>query len=128
MHQEPADQLADKVRFLTIAMGRAPDRVVPSPVELGYRARVSLSGDAAGRLGYHKPRSHELVAVDNAAVQPRAEHAHHRRAAALAEPLRGDARRAVTNVGAGRSLVDEAAAIGVERRRVRELLHERAGE
>ena len=68
MHQEPADQLAEKVRFLTIAMGQAPDRVVPSPVELGYRSRVSLSGDAAGRLGYHKPRSHELVAVDACAI------------------------------------------------------------
>lgn len=68
MTHSPEDQLAEKVRFLSVAMGEAPDVVVPSPAELGYRARISLSGDAQGRLGYHRPKSHDLVTIAACAI------------------------------------------------------------
>ena len=63
-----ADQLSARVAAVRRATGRAPDRVVPSPRPLGYRARVSLRVGPDGRLGYHRPRSHELVLVPRCAI------------------------------------------------------------
>lgn len=56
-------QLEQKVAFLHRALRRPPDRVVSSPRPLGYRARLSLRLDAAGRAGYYRPRSHEHVHI-----------------------------------------------------------------
>lgn len=56
-------QLQQKIDFLTRALRRPPDSVVPSPTPLGYRARVSLRLDAAGRAGFSRPRSHEHLPV-----------------------------------------------------------------
>lgn len=56
-----ADQLADKAAHIARLVGATPDRVVPSPRSLGYRARIGLHVGAKGELGYHRPRSHTLV-------------------------------------------------------------------
>jgi len=44
--------------------------VIPSPEEYGYRARVRLKADAAGgfRMGYCRPKSHDIVEIGRCAV------------------------------------------------------------
>ncbi|MED5372876.1 MAG: RsmD family RNA methyltransferase [Myxococcota bacterium] len=45
--------------------GHPVDRVLPSPLQSGYRARIDLSVGPDGRLGYFLPRSHEHRAIDD---------------------------------------------------------------
>ncbi|MGK7345981.1 MAG: class I SAM-dependent RNA methyltransferase [Candidatus Nitrospinota bacterium M3_3B_026] len=43
----------------------------PSPRELGYRTRVKMKADCGAgtaRIGYYRPRSHDLVAVDSCPI------------------------------------------------------------
>ena len=54
--------------FVARAVGVEPDDVVPSPRALGYRARVRLRVSPAGWLGYHQPRSHNLVPIPACAI------------------------------------------------------------
>lgn len=68
MALDEGEQLARKVRSVARAAGREPDRVVPSPRALGYRARVRLRVGPEGELGYHRPRSHILVHVRACAI------------------------------------------------------------
>lgn len=61
-----ADQLALREARVATALrnGRLEVDVRPivaSPLQTGARARVKLRGDARGRLGFHKPGSHEMV-------------------------------------------------------------------
>lgn len=66
-HAEP-EQLARKVATVARAAGRPPDRVVPSPRALGYRARVRMRVGPDGRPGYHQPGTHALVPVPACAI------------------------------------------------------------
>ncbi|MCB9744234.1 MAG: class I SAM-dependent RNA methyltransferase [Alphaproteobacteria bacterium] len=61
-------QLQAKADTLTRALGRAPDRMLASPRSEGYRARIRLQVGPGGALGYHRPRSHELVEVPDCAI------------------------------------------------------------
>ena len=63
MPLDAAAQQAQRAAALTRAMGRAPDQIVPSPRELGYRARVLMRPGPDGRLGYHPRRSHDHLPV-----------------------------------------------------------------
>jgi tRNA/tmRNA/rRNA uracil-C5-methylase (TrmA/RlmC/RlmD family) len=45
------------------AVRARPDRLVPSPKQVGYRARITLNVGRNGVVGYHRPRSHELIPV-----------------------------------------------------------------
>ena len=66
---EPLDeQLARKAAWVARVLGREPDRVQASPRTLGYRARITLRPDRAGRLGYAAARSHDHVPVDLCAI------------------------------------------------------------
>ncbi|MBN93180.1 MAG: hypothetical protein CL928_03795 [Deltaproteobacteria bacterium] len=62
------DQLAAKVRWVESLLQRDVDQATPSPRSLGYRARIALKTDEQGRLGYHRPRSHEWLAVPECAI------------------------------------------------------------
>lgn len=61
-------QLARKAERVAALLGRAPDRVLPSPRQLGYRARITLRPGPQGRLGYAAPRSHAHVPVEVCAI------------------------------------------------------------
>jgi len=63
--QEQIDAKAAWVRGL---LERDLDEVTASPRSLGYRARIALKTDDNGRLGYHRPRSHEWLAVPACAI------------------------------------------------------------
>ncbi len=68
MHRPEADQFAARSDWITRLLDRTPDRLVPSPRPLGYRARVSLRPDSAGRLGYFRPRTHTHVPVTDCTI------------------------------------------------------------
>lgn len=68
MRSPEAEQLAIKVRAVARAAGRPPDRVVASPRSLGYRARLRMRVSPEGRLGYHRPRTHNLVPIPSCAI------------------------------------------------------------
>ncbi len=68
MDRSGEEQRAIKAGHIARAMGRPPDEVVPSPRQLGYRARIRLAVDGAGRLCYHRPRSHEQVPIPLCAI------------------------------------------------------------
>jgi 23S rRNA (uracil1939-C5)-methyltransferase len=53
--------LADKVAQITATLGRAPDRVHPSPRVTGYRARIDLRPGPDGVLGQSLPGTHAPV-------------------------------------------------------------------
>lgn len=75
-HVEIAHQRRLKAQVVTEALRRLAGVDVPVAVEalpgapdgLGWRTRVSLAVDAAGRLGLRRHRSHEVVPVDRCAV------------------------------------------------------------
>ena len=48
---------------------------VPSPQRLAYRARVRLAADKDGHLGFHRPRSSEVLPITECAVAHPALHA-----------------------------------------------------
>ncbi|MGH7985175.1 MAG: class I SAM-dependent RNA methyltransferase [Candidatus Binataceae bacterium] len=39
--------------------------VIPAPDEFGYRSRIRLKTDGDGKIGFHEPGSHRLVAVEH---------------------------------------------------------------
>ena len=43
-------------------------RFVESPKQLGYRNRISLRSDNQGRLGYHQPKSHQLIPISQCVI------------------------------------------------------------
>jgi 23S rRNA (uracil1939-C5)-methyltransferase len=63
---------ADNVReTLRRIAGIVPARLLPilaGPHEWAYRHRVRLHGDAHGRIGYRRPRSHRLVEIESCAI------------------------------------------------------------
>ena len=67
MPRSDEEQLADKLLALQRTLGRAPDRLIASPLTLGYRARIDLQVGPSG-LGYHRPRSREQVPVSTCAI------------------------------------------------------------
>ncbi len=64
----PAEQLERKASWVERLLGRRPDAVLPSPRQVGYRARISLRPDTSGRLGYAAHRSHDHVPIDVCAI------------------------------------------------------------
>lgn len=68
MALEDAERLEARSAEVSKLLGHRIDRSHPSPRSLGYRARVELKTDDDGRLGYHRPRSHEHVAVSDCAI------------------------------------------------------------
>ena len=68
MHRSAADQRSARSDWIARLLGREPDRIVPSPRPLNYRARVTLRPDAQGRLGYFRPRSHTHLPVTDCAI------------------------------------------------------------
>lgn len=71
-------QLAIKEQILHESLQRAhlelppPEPALPSPGPFGYRSRLRLHLDPAGRLGFHRPASNEVVEVRRCllAVEP----------------------------------------------------------
>ena len=43
-------------------------RFVESPMQLGYRNRISLRCDEQGYLGYHQPKSHRLIPISQCII------------------------------------------------------------
>jgi len=68
MPRPAAAQAAEKAERVERALGRGLDSYVPSPRPLGYRARIKLAVDAAGRLAYTRPRSRETFAIPACAI------------------------------------------------------------
>lgn len=68
MRSDEPTQEQKKLAAVARSVGRAPDGLVSSPRALGYRARVRMKVGSDGRLGYHQPRSHQLVAVPECAI------------------------------------------------------------
>lgn len=50
------------------ALDHAVTEVVASPRAFGYRARVLLRPDASGALGYHPPRSHDVLPISHCPI------------------------------------------------------------
>jgi tRNA/tmRNA/rRNA uracil-C5-methylase (TrmA/RlmC/RlmD family) len=74
-HATPAAQRTLKANVLAEQLSRLADLDVSGvPVEplasdqLGWRTRVQFAVDAAGRLGFHKHRSHAVVPVDRCLI------------------------------------------------------------
>lgn len=61
-------QLTAKTGRVAELLDRSVDTAHPSPLALGYRARISLKTDSRGLLGYHRPRTHEWVGVPACAI------------------------------------------------------------
>ncbi len=68
MGRSVADQRARRLSWMSRAIGHPAETLVPSPRQLGYRARVRLSPDESGRLGFHPPRSHEVLPIQSCPV------------------------------------------------------------
>jgi len=71
-HADYATQLTLKEMILRELLGRGgitgvggqlPLTVAASPQEFGYRQRIRLQVAPDGRLGFHRPHSHEVVAI-----------------------------------------------------------------
>jgi 23S rRNA (uracil1939-C5)-methyltransferase len=72
LHLSYPAQLASKAALLSEALRRtggfhelAPIEVLPSALELGYRQRVRLHLDTAGRVGFFEARSHRLIEIEH---------------------------------------------------------------
>ncbi len=95
-----------KVEHIEKLLGRSVESVHPSPRALGYRARIELKVDSAGRLGYFRPRSHEHVPVPMCAIARAEINAVLGRLPPLlgleAVELRSDGERIVLHAGPGR--------------------------
>jgi len=61
-------QLSRKQMWLERSLKQSLDAVTPSPRMLGYRARIRLAADGTGRLGFHPPRSHEVIPIDECPI------------------------------------------------------------
>ena len=68
MAWEEQDQLTRKVAAAERALRRSIDAVVPSPLTMGYRARVTMAAGPGGLPGFHRAGSHEPVVVDDCLV------------------------------------------------------------
>jgi 23S rRNA (uracil1939-C5)-methyltransferase len=68
MARDHAAQLLRKEQWVERSLNRALDKTTASPQTLGYRARVRLVPDDNGRLGFHPPRSHSVIAVSNCPI------------------------------------------------------------
>ncbi len=68
MDRTHAEQLERKQDWVQRTVNHSVDVVIPSPRSMAYRARIRLVPDDRGRLGYHPPRSHDVLAIDNCAV------------------------------------------------------------
>ncbi len=64
-------QLERKRSWVERSLGQPVNAVTPSPSEMGYRARIRLVPNENGQLGYHPPRSHDVVAVHQCPVARR---------------------------------------------------------
>ncbi|MBJ93066.1 MAG: hypothetical protein CMP23_01180 [Rickettsiales bacterium] len=62
------DQLRGKRQEVERLLGRSVDHVHHSPRSLAYRARVTMKVNPDGRLGYHRPRSHQWTHVPSCAI------------------------------------------------------------
>jgi 23S rRNA (uracil1939-C5)-methyltransferase len=63
-----ADNVKETLRRIA---GIVPTRLLPilaGPEEWAYRHRVRLHGDAQGRIGYRRPRSHRLVEIGHCVI------------------------------------------------------------
>jgi 23S rRNA (uracil1939-C5)-methyltransferase len=74
-HVDYATQLAAKEQNLRESLRRiagvAPTRPLPiigAPSEWSYRHRIRLHTAAGGRLGFRRPRSHQLVSIDRCLI------------------------------------------------------------
>lgn len=68
MERDHAAQLLRKKQWVERSLNRALDKTTASPLTLGYRARVRLVPDDNGRLGFHPPRSHSVIAISDCPV------------------------------------------------------------
>lgn len=68
MDRPPDAQREQKLDLLRRGLSREPDAWVPSPRQLGYRARVTLNVGPDGRPGFQSAGSHTHVPVSRCAV------------------------------------------------------------
>ena len=57
--------MSQAIKRLEQAVRARPDGLLESPRQQGYRARITLSVGRDGAVGYHRPRSHDVVPLDH---------------------------------------------------------------
>ena len=57
--------MSHAIELLERAVRARPDGLLASPRQQAYRARITLSVGRDGAVGYHRPRSHDVVPLDH---------------------------------------------------------------
>ena len=64
MGQSVEDGRDRRLNWVSRALNHPVTQWVPSPERLGYRVRIRLSAGTDGQLGFHPPRSSEVLPID----------------------------------------------------------------